>query len=281
MWACLQQQCSLSPVPGVQREASSPFSFPSTPLVDLRTAHAVACVLVRVQAPPRVWQQFKYATPGPTATSSGSTSCIPIMVRPVVMTLSVEEVCSMAGARTAISPHYNSTVPFPVPAQIPVQVLLHGNISAGVVAAPSIGVLLRLSFACYLGLPLPSVLINRVETNETTGSIDSCTSTVFDKDAPVNVQDGLCAAVLSNSTGARRLQSLSVTPTCMTAVQLQVRTERRDLYIIYNRCVGLFAAQYLYYHQRVCGVCACRYLHAPVRTAAPASPRHCRTFWHT
>ena len=94
--------------------------------------------------------------------------------------------------------------------QVPVAVVVSGGVSPAVAALPAVGVLLRLTIACYLQLPLTSVLI--------TGAVSTDPASVPVLVAPsdtVNSQPGFCEQLTtagSGGSGRRALPVLRVEP---------------------------------------------------------------------
>ena len=76
-----------------------------------------------------------------------------------------------------------------------VSVPLRGGVSPVVVTQPAVGVLLRLSIACYLGIPLAAVVVTGATSSDAMASAVSLG--VVDA---VNVANGLCADVATNSS---------------------------------------------------------------------------------
>jgi hypothetical protein len=87
--------------------------------------------------------------------------------------------------------------------QVPIQITLFGGITPAAIATPDIGVLLRQSLACYLRVPLASVVIKSVASNAT-GVVSS--SIQFEQDAPVNIQSAPAACVGTTMATGRRQQ---------------------------------------------------------------------------
>lgn len=114
-------------------------------------------------------------------------------------------------------------------AQVPIAVVLYGGVPPSTVVLPSIAVLLRLSLACYLQVPLAAMLITDVTTTDS-----SAQQLVLGPEDPANTQTGFCALVSGGSSSSldaqlsgRRLQasgSPTMLNTATTTVSLVVVT---------------------------------------------------------
>lgn len=78
--------------------------------------------------------------------------------------------------------------------QVPIAVRVTGGISPATVALPGVGLLLRLSIACYLQLPLDAVYVTGAVSTDPSSS-----SVVLSPGDPVNTANGICAQALASS----------------------------------------------------------------------------------
>lgn len=91
--------------------------------------------------------------------------------------------------------------------QVPIAITVSGGVPASVLVAPAVAVLLRLSLACYLQLPLSAVFITGVLSSD----ISVVPLTVAPSN-PANTQTGFCAQVASSSSGVGALRALAAPP---------------------------------------------------------------------
>ena len=104
--------------------------------------------------------------------------------------------------------------------QLPLNVTVSGAVSPSVVIAPSVGVLIRLGIACYLGAPLPSVTIVAVTTTAPGG-----VQLTLDSSATVNALTGDCsqlAVAASASTTPATSSGASAAVSWTTTVFIDV-----------------------------------------------------------
>ena len=95
-------------------------------------------------------------------------------------------------------PHEGAAHPAPAPAaQVPVVISLSGGVAPAALGAPAVGVLLRLSLACYLQLPLAAVLL--VGAASTDPAVPTLALGPGD---PANTQTGFCAQVTAAAAPA-------------------------------------------------------------------------------
>lgn len=91
--------------------------------------------------------------------------------------------------------------------QIPIDVALSGGVTATAITTPAVGVLLRLSVACFVGVPLEQVVIASIDTNASTAVENLAVAAV----APVNVAAGdQCASVQGQQGGRAMTDSTAV-----------------------------------------------------------------------
>ena len=112
--------------------------------------------------------------------------------------------------------------------QVPIAVIIFGDVPSSTVVLPSVAVLLRLSLACYLQVPLAAILITGVTTTDS-----SAPQLVIGPGDPANTQTGSCALVSWGSSSSavahpagRRLQATGspAVPPLTTTVLLVVVT---------------------------------------------------------
>jgi hypothetical protein len=107
--------------------------------------------------------------------------------------------------------------------QIPVRVAISGGVTPRNITAPSVGVLLRLSLACALGLSLQSVTITSVFVNFSDTLTAVSSNLILLPTSPVNIATGICAALMSPSRRLSEREMLALTDAPATVVLLQVK----------------------------------------------------------
>jgi hypothetical protein len=117
------------------------------------------------------------------------------------------------------------------------QVTLTGDVSVADALLPTTGVLLRLSLACFLHIPLSSVRIIAASSNvsSTTGT-NTLTEVSVSADAPVNSIVGECSDVSSANwdAEARSVRDLFASQPVSVSLSLQVQRECR-IYVLFVR----------------------------------------------
>ena len=83
--------------------------------------------------------------------------------------------------------------------QVPIAVSIGGGVAPAVLAAPAVAVLLRLSIACYLQLPLAAVLVTGIVSTDST-----LPPLTLSRDDPANSQTAFCAQVAAAGNGGLR-----------------------------------------------------------------------------
>ena len=103
-----------------------------------------------------------------------------------------------------------------VPVQIILNVTLSGGVAPSAIAAPSAGLLLRLSVACYLGMSPADVVLTAVTT-----TAPNVAGVALAPDAPVNTRSGNCSQVQSAGAARRRQRRLDAAATTTAYLALQ------------------------------------------------------------
>lgn len=85
----------------------------------------------------------------------------------------------------------------PLCTQLPLNVTLHNGVAPASIASLSTGLLLRLSVACYLGVPLADVILTAVTT-----TVGGVTDVVIEAGAGVNLQTGDCSQLDSDASAS-------------------------------------------------------------------------------